>query len=203
MKRSGSKLQHSAAGLLLITTPISILQGQQATKVPVLTVCEVLRNISMFRGASVVIVGRTRYTFDGEFLFANCEADSKILIGKHRWPSIIAESAPPDRPQSEQPAMPAGLDLLQQKRASAELEQTPESPEPAVEGPHRTGSTNQRQPLFEAHWVAIYGTFESPTNLVPPRVPRAPTYSSAPGTGFGANGSVPAEIKVLSTKLLD
>src|SRR5262249_15115875 len=50
-------------------------QPQSRPTVPVLTLCEALRDLNLYRGKQVAIVARSVWTFEGTFLSGKCEAD--------------------------------------------------------------------------------------------------------------------------------
>ncbi len=63
--------------------------AQESPLIPVLSVCDALRSLELYRGKSVVIVARSGMTFEGSFMDEPCEPDARILIQGHRWPSMI------------------------------------------------------------------------------------------------------------------
>ena len=153
--------------------------AQESRAVPVLTVCEILRNLKVYSGKTVVIVARSGWTFEGTFMDEQCEPDGRILIRGHRWLSMI-EQVYSTRDNVVQPLVfPADETLLWTK-----LTQVSGYTEPTGE-----------------NWVAVYGRIESPIRLKQhrPRGWNAPSYA---GNGYGANGTVPARIREISSKTL-
>jgi hypothetical protein len=185
--------------LAALCAPSTMVFAQGTAVPPVLTVCEALRDINLYRGKVVVIVGHSYYTFDGRFFQEKCDPDDHILIQGHRWLSMIALGA--EKPTSPSEIFPVGegvlrerLSTLKEYRDEAQAQRGAEAKGPAV----REGLVTLRW----EEWVAVYGTLECPAKLRPHVPPSASNSRNVPGNGYGANGSVPAMIQVLRSKAL-
>ena len=181
------KLFDAAVFLALFCVPIT--RAQESAAPQVLTVCEALRGIDLYRGKVVVIVGRSNYTFEGPFMHEKCDPDDRILIQGHRWLSAIAVGA--EKPAVPDQAFPVGEDILREK-----LRQLSDYHSDAQ------GSMVKEEvrTIAFASWVAVYGTLESPAKLKPHMPPNKSNSRNTPGNGYGANGSVPAMILVIRSK---
>jgi len=154
--------------------------SQDSTAVPVLSICEALQNLDLYRGKEVVIVAQPGLTFEGTFMGEQCEPDGRILIQDHRWLSTIEYSSDDKRLPRPQ-VFPADETALRIK-----LKQVRGSAEP---------SDKDSSTVSGYGWVAVYGWIDSPV-----RLKAHPPYRS--GNGFGANGTVPARICEISSKTL-
>ncbi len=140
-----------------------------------LTVCEALHNLAEYNGKDVVIVGISGYTFEGNFMDEGCGPDGRTLIQEHWWLSMIylREGRPAN--------VSFDKDLVRRK-----LEDLM----------RQAGTSNQPTGPFAPKWVALYGRLVSPVKLRPFSPSLNPKMKSISGNGFGANGSVPAELLV-------
>ena len=151
--------------------------AQESRAVLVVSVCETLRNLKVYNGKTVVIVARSGWTFEGTFMDEQCGPDGRILIRGRRWLSMI-EQVNSTRDNVLQPLVfPADETSLWTK-----LTQVSGYAEPTGE-----------------NWVAVYGRIESPIQLTQHLLRGARSYV---GNGYGANGTVPARICVISSKNL-
>jgi len=160
---------------------------------PVLTVCEVLTDLDLYRGQNIVIVASSGWTFEGSFLHERCEADDRILVQGHPWPSLI-QLATAERPAFPTDVFPVDDVVIREKLSHMSKYRSQDS----ARAEREPGAT----PRTSAHenWVAIYGTLESPRNLREPVPWNASDGRNKPGNGYGANGSVPARILVIKSK---
>lgn len=177
------KLRAALYLVIGLTSVAPILAQAMAEPIPVLTVCEALRDLKTYNGKDVLIVGRSAWTFEGTFLSENCEQDGHILLQGSRWLSAIYLSG-----DSHSSGRQTGVneELLRQKLA--EVKRT-------------TRLTSEQKPTsrsnqFADHWTAVRGRLVSPPTLIPPRPANdsQPQSQNTPGNGFGANGSVPAKL---------
>jgi len=149
--------------------------AQGSRPIPVLTVCETLRNLNVYSGKTVVIVARSGWTFEGTFMNERCEPDGRIVIRGHRWLSMLEVYS--TRDDVVQPMkFPVDENSLWTKLAQV------------------SGYTE----TTDEHWVAVYGRIESPIRLKQ-KGRNARGYA---GNGYGANGTVPARILGISSKTL-
>jgi hypothetical protein len=179
----------AAVFLALFCLPITHARAQEPAAPPVLTVCEALHDINLYRDKAVVIVGRSGDTFEGRFLHEKCDLDDRILIQGHRWLSMIALGA--EKQEGTNQAFPVAEDILREKLSQ-------------LIDYHSDGqgsiAKEQVRTIVLASWVAIYGTLESPAKLRPPIPPNKSNSRNTPGNGYGANGSVPAMILLIRSK---
>jgi len=168
------------------------LRAQERALPPVLTVCQALRDINLYRGKAVVIVGRSSWTFEGAFLHEKCDPNDHILIQGQRWLSLVALSSD-EKPSGSGEPFPIEERILREKLSQlsdyeAAAKRVDEANRPIAKA------------LVLGQWVAVYGRIDSPLRL---RLPMPPTPSNArnmPGNGYGANGSVPAMIVVIDSE---
>lgn len=179
----------AAVFLALFCLHMMHARAQEPAALPVLTVCQALRGIEVYRGKAVVIVGHSGDTFEGRFLHEKCDPDDRILIQAHRWLSMIAVGA--EEPAGTNEAFPVGEGILREK-----LRQLSDYHSDAQRSISKTGAIAI---VFES-WVAVYGTLESPAKLKPHVLPSPPNPRNTPGNGYGANGSVPAMMLTIRSK---
>lgn len=71
-------------GLIAVYWVTGVGQAQEHATVPVVTVCEVLRGLDVYRGRSVIVVGNAYWTLDGTFMDGKCEPENLVLLQGHR-----------------------------------------------------------------------------------------------------------------------
>jgi hypothetical protein len=209
--RMGKGYQHQDVNASMITHRNVVLslfllcpcclaaQPQSGPTVPVLTLCEALRDLDLYRGKQVAVVARAGWTFEGTFLSGKCEADGRITIQGTSWLSMIAVDW--NDPKAHQGAFPVDEVTIRRKLVALKTEY--------IDGEQDTSANRQppdSQPRTinpNSHWVAVFGVLNSPPRLRPPRPGRGPSKRSIPGNGYGANGSVPANILISAEKALD
>jgi hypothetical protein len=173
---------------MIAVTRARLLFGQDATaSLPILTVCEALRDLKTYNGRDVAIVGKAGFTFEGTVLSENCENDGRIPVQGERWLSAMmvlegerASAFPFDEMRVRQ--------KLDQVRQTTRL------------WPEEKG-ISKRSPLAD-RWTVMFGRLVSPKTLRPHRPPSQSQSKNIPGNGFGANGSVPAKLIVFATREL-
>jgi hypothetical protein len=171
-----SSITRTVCRLATILTFASQASAQdKAEPAPIVTVCEALRNLKIYNGRDIVIVGRYVWTFDGAFLTEDCEADRHISIDGSPWPSTICVSA------DSEARWAVSKDDEIFPRKLGEVKRTTRLRSPG-QGP------------FADHWAAVKGRLSSPQRLQPPRPPTETRPKIIPGNGFGVNGSVPAQL---------
>lgn len=153
------------------------VQTEPVHNVPVLTVCEALKDLPRYNGKEIVVVGRSIFTFEGGFLSEHCEPDWRVEIQGNRWLSMIYLSVGDS--SSEQGA----VFEFDEGLLSGKL----------IELKKSTRLETATGPLAD-RWIAVFGHLISPETLVPHRPPKGPKTRNIPGNGFGANGSVPAKL---------
>jgi hypothetical protein len=182
------KLRTGLRFVIGLTTVASISGQETAALVPVLTVCEALRNLKTYNGKDVVLVGRAAWTFEGTFLSEECEPDRHIMVQGNRWLSVIylaSDGQPLGRPIGfqfdEEPVRRKLLEVQRTTRLTSE--------------PKPTSKSNQ----FADRWMAVLGRLVSPPALIPGQPVKNSQSKNTPGNGFGANGSVPAKVIKIMT----
>jgi hypothetical protein len=160
--------------------------GQGASQVRVLSVCEVLQHLSAYRGKAIVLVAQAGLTFEGTFADQRCSPDERISIQGHRWLSMIAVSRT-SAPLTPRKSIPVDDAALWAKVRQIQRE---------------FPISNESKTAHEGDWVALYGVVESPKRLIPHRRPGGTSQRKVPGNGYGANGSVPANLALMSEKIL-
>ena len=185
-KRTSSR---PALCFVIVLASVAPLFGQAtAASTPVLTVCEALRDLKLYNGKEVVIVGRSAMTFEGTFLSEDCEPDGRTIVQGKRWLSAICLSAE-DQQSSRQNTFRFDEELLRQKLVAMQRTTHLISEQKSIP---------QSNP-FADRWMAIFGQLVSPMRLLPHRPPSGSQTKNVPGNGYGANGSVPAKLIVLAT----
>ena len=172
--------------MAILGCAVTILCGLQQppkTVIPVLTVCEALRNIKSYRGKEIAVVGRSAFTFEGDFISEQCEPDGTVMIQGHKWLTTIYLTHV-DETFATQKTLAIDENLLQQKLALVR---------------RSTNLTTRNKPpqekgMFSDHWLAVVGRLESPGLLIPHRPPQGVDPVNKPGNGYGSNGSVPAKM---------
>ena len=164
------------------------IHTQSNRDIPVLTVCEALRDLKLYNGKDVVIVGRSGWTFEGTFLSEDCEPDGRTTVQGNRWLALIHISDE-DQRSGRYTGFHFDEELL--RRKLVELKRT-------------TRLTSEQKSVrksdpFVDRWVAILGRLVSPVTLRPHRPPHSSQSKNITGNGFGANGSVPAKVIPLAT----
>jgi hypothetical protein len=158
---------------------------------PVLTVCEALRDIGLYAGKDVVIVGYSGWVFEGSFMHEKCESDDRIAIQGHRWLSVIelSRADPPARPEP----FPVEEPVLREKLSHLNNYNSAEGKKRQEQGLDARGVGRLS---LSGTWVAAYGRLESPSKLKAPAPPSSSDPRNKSGDGYGANGSVPARLLV-------
>jgi hypothetical protein len=160
--------------VLLLTFPCTCAFGQSEPasidKIPVLTVCEVLRNLGIYNNKSIIVIGKFTATDEGFWLYEDCP--TKIVTDGYTWDSsismlyIIGRTDPP-------PQLPQNFrwndEVLLQKMKS---------------------SRDYKNPLTREELHARYGRLET---RIPPEVFKYPN-GSVRGFGFGHLGGSIAQL---------
>lgn len=159
-----------------------------AASTPVLTVCEALRDLNLYNGKNVVIVGRSAWTFEGTFLSEDCEPDGRTMVQGERWLSGIYISGE-DQQSARQGIFKFDEELLRQKLAVVQRTTHLISEQKSI----------AKNNPFADRWMAILGRLVSRATLMPHRPPNSSQTKDVSGNGFGANGSVPAKLVLLTS----
>ena len=184
-----------ACALLLVAPAFGQQKGQQA--LPVITVCEALEHIALYRDKNVVVVGLSNWTFEGSFIHERCESDGRILVQGYRWPSAIELShAAPASETSE--SFPVDEAVLRAK--VARLSDYHGSASDAVARRQDSTVNGIAKAMTSGEWIAAYGKLESPAKLRQPIPPSTDNARNTPGNGYGANGSVPARLLLITSR---
>jgi hypothetical protein len=139
---------------------------------PVLTVCEAVQNLRTYRGTNVVVVGLAGWTIEGGFLTQRCPTrQDPSATGLIALKYDGVGSLPP-------PGFEAYHDSLIIKLREARQST-------AING------SSEHAISASARWLAVYGRLDGPQIFRPPRKHGDRMH---PGNGFGANGSVPAQL---------
>ena len=75
---------------LCVFALLTIGRAQTSSAVPVLTVCEVLNDLSKFDGRTIVVVGRFSHTDEGSWVDEDCPGG--VTIDGRSWPTGISTS---------------------------------------------------------------------------------------------------------------
>ena len=134
-------LRWCGAAVLLLSIAGLAQDRSPAGEVPILTVCQALRDPTRYGGKTVIVVGRAWGTDEGSWLDEGCGLVLKL--GDRTFPAAISttydasEFAPP-------PALPKGFkwDKRALQRALDEVQ-------------------NTTQLQAKAYWCAVYGRLES------------------------------------------
>jgi hypothetical protein len=144
--------------------------GQDTKDIPVLTVCQALRDSALYSGQTVIVVGRSVGTDEGSWLDENCGID--LVIEGRKYPTSISTSyvvsqfaPPPQRPQGFR------WDKRRLQQRLADVQQTTR-----LEG--------------DAHWFAVYGRLETAAT----RTITLGNGQVATTSGYGHLGSAPAQM---------
>jgi hypothetical protein len=158
------------AAFLLYASAIFGATDRDTKDIPVLTVCQVLRDPARYGGRAVIVVGRSVDTSEGSWLDENCGTD--LIIEGRKYPFAISTSysasevAPP-------PPKPRGFrwDKRLIERTLAEVKSTAR---------------------LESHarWFAVYGRLETATI----RTVARGTDRLATRFGYGHLGAAPAQM---------
>jgi len=161
------------AFLLLFPCNFAFGQTESASsndKIPVLTVCEVLQNLSAYNNKSIIVIGQFAHTDEGGWIVEDCE--KRIVTEGYTWGNsisnlyIVGQTEPP-------PSLPANFhwdDELLLKKAMA--------------------SKNYGKSHNLAEWGAWFGRLET---RIPPRVIKYPN-GTISGFGFGHLGASIAQL---------
>jgi hypothetical protein len=129
------------AGLLLYASASVGAADRDAGGIPVLTVCQALRDSTRYRGQIVIVVGRSVGTSEGSWVDENCGLD--LVIEGRKYPTAISTSyvvsqfaAPPSKPHGFK------WDKRLLQRTLADVKRT-------------------TRLEYGAHWVAVYGRLET------------------------------------------
>jgi hypothetical protein len=163
------------AALLLLACSLPLRPEQ----VPVLTVCEALRQLQQYRGRGIIVVGLYGWTMEGGFLSENCVRSSDRT--KRSTEELIALRFSP-----QAPPLPTGF-VWNRAALEARLRQAQIPKRTKIEQHQNTGQAL----LPSEKRVAVYGRLQSPKVFHGPIRTRAGIHS---GNGYGANGSVKAAL---------
>jgi hypothetical protein len=162
-----------------------LVYSRESPAIPVLSVCETLRSLKLYRGRTVVIVARSGRTFEGNFMDEQCETDGRILIQGHRWLSMIELFSDLDT-------------AVEETLLRAKMTEVKSHAEPVPQDPSLAAATAVVQAGDSSdNWVAVYGQIECPAQLKPHIPPSGAHHRNIAGNGYGANGSVPARITAI------
>lgn len=160
----------------LMPTAFGQATPSPAQPIAVITVCEALKNLSLYNGKPIVIVGRLGGTFEGSWLSENC--DSSLITDGYTWSNIISTSylrsetePPPPLPQNFKWDKELLQSKLKQLQATTRL---------------RDAKTLE----YSDKWVAIFGRFEA---RLPLRTAVAGD-GKPRGYGFGHLNAAPAQL---------
>jgi len=150
----------------------AIGQAPPAADIPVVTVCEVLKDLPSYRDKSIIVVGLIWGTDEGGWLRADCER--RLVTDGYTWSDsmsltyVVGKTAPP-------PKLPAQF-RWDRKLVAVKLRDV--------------RRTTIRRPGNHERWAAIFGRLEA---NVPPQTGRDPK-GNLRGYGFGHLGESPAQL---------
>jgi hypothetical protein len=150
---------------------LAIGQAPAVPEIPVATVCDVLNDLAKYKDKSLIVIGRTTGTMEGQWLSADCE--KKLVTDGFTWSDSISLSL---HGKTEQPPKLPDRFEWDAKLIAAKLKEVQQT-------------TRLRQGGREG-WVAIFGRFE--TRVPPIVVPRAG--GELMGYGFGHLAGSPAQL---------
>ena len=162
------RLRAAVFGMTLLSA--TALRGTDSGDVPVLTVCQALRDPARYGGQNVILVGRSVGTSEGSWLDEDCGID--LTIEGRKYPTIVSTAyvvsqfAPP-------PMKPRGFrwNKPRLKTALAEVKKT----------------TRMRP---AAQWYAVYGRLETAGT----RTFVLPDGRTATTNGYGHLSAAPAQM---------
>lgn len=161
-----------AVAVVALLLPIAAAQ-----QIPVLTVCEALHELPKHNGKLIIVVGRSFFSFEGSFMNEECEPDGRTTVQGRKWLSMIAFGPRDSREPIDVRWDPDVLtEKLRQVQQTTRL-QSPNS-SPSIE-----------------RWTAVYGRLEAPQEL---RTPSSSGRRYRAGNGYGANGTVPAQLHTIT-----
>jgi hypothetical protein len=159
-----------ALALSPLTAAITAASDAQTGAIPILTVCQALREHASYAGQTVIVVGRAFGSEDGTWLDESCGLG--IVFADRTFPAAVStsydasETAPP-------PALPKGFkwDKRAIEKALAEVETTTHL-------------------AAKAYWCAVYGRLE----VNPVRQIDLGNGRTAQAIGYGHGGAAAAQL---------
>jgi len=115
-------------------------------ELPVITVCEVLKDMSAYNGQTVIVVGRLGGSSEGSWLDADCP--QRVVQNGIEWDTIIALADV--RGQAEPPSLSKGFHWNDQLLLKKVSELKPMTVLQAVPKIH-----------YRDEWAAVFGRFET------------------------------------------
>ncbi len=158
---------------------VPMVRGEQpertSSKIPVVTVCEALRDRILYNGKSIVVVGRLASTDEGRWLTEDC--DHKIVTEGYTWGNAnsTTHSGPDVRPVD----LPQGF-KWDESSLKVKLKQ----------GQSTTTLKVRKEYESRDSWAAMFGRFET---RAPLQVARGAD-GKLRGYGFGHLNSAPAQL---------
>jgi hypothetical protein len=116
------------------------------TEIPVITVCDVLKNMSVYNGQEIIVVGRLVGTSEGSWLGAECP--QKVVQNGTEWDTVITLAD--IMAQSEAPSFFKGFHWNDQLLLKKVSELKPMTVLHAVPQIH-----------YRDEWAAVFGRFET------------------------------------------
>src|ERR1035437_1930623 len=152
-----------------------LAQEQTVPDIPVVTVCEAILNRDRYNRKAIIVVGLLGWTFEGNWLSENCER--KIVTDGYEWPNMLSVDL--DVTKTIPLILPMGfewdMEVLNKKLKTVQ---------------ETTKLSGSSKGPFSAHWVAMFGRFETRT----PLRSMIGNGGKVVGFGFGHLNSAPARI---------
>jgi hypothetical protein len=164
----------SILGIAAIAPHLIVGQTPGNDAIPVVTVCDVLKDLGRYNGKSVIVVGRRSGTMEGDWLSADCER--KLVTDGFTWPDDISLAYV--RNQTEPPPPLPDRFKWDTKLVAAKLKEI-----------QRT--TKLRPRPENDRWFAIFGRLET---RLPLQAVRCGSKGELCGYGFGHLNTSPAQL---------
>lgn len=167
-------------GVLVVVALATSSVGQRVD-IPVLTVCEALRDLDRLHGQNVIIVGRAASTPEGGWLMEDCDLKiHKTILGQdHAFEPAISTAYSTIDTDLPPPLLPDGFkwdDAALQTKLREVMRTTKLRPVP------------RKYRAYRDRWYALFGRFESETQC------STDGKNTRCMNGFGHEGIAPAQL---------
>jgi hypothetical protein len=156
--------------LAIIATLSVSTKSQSISQTPLqpITVCEALKDLKLYNGKMIAIIGRFGATMEGRWL-SDDDCAQKLISKGYIWPDGLWLKYDPSSPTAFSTEM-----LVDMQVANRKLEEI-----------------KTRTQLHDSHsaWAIVYGRLETHRKLKPPK-----ESNGSGGNGFGHLGGTPAQL---------